>query len=156
FDSSVAQGEELCAVTRLPAGFWLPSSLTVSGMLNGQPHHETLRVENVAGNAGYLPRIWARLEIDRLLAEDAERDKPDIIALSKATYLMSPYPSFLVLENDAMHEEFGVDRGRKDHWAPYACPERVEVSRELFDLPRQAGALAPVTTPGRLPGQEVR
>jgi hypothetical protein len=156
FDSSVAQGEELCAVTRLPAGFWLPSSLTVSGIVNGQPHHETLRVENVAGNAGYLPRTWARLEIDRLLAEDAERYKPDIIGLSKAMYLMSPYTSFLVLENDAMYKEFGVDRGRKDHWAPYACPERVEVSRELFDLPRQAGALAPVAAPGRLPGQEVR
>src|SRR5207247_529700 len=50
--------------------------------------------------------------------------------LSKSMYVMSPYTSLLVLENDAMYERFKVDRGRKDRWALYPCPEKIPVVTE--------------------------
>ena len=40
-------------------------------------------------------------------------------------YVMSPFTSLLVLETEAMYEQFKVDRGRKDHWAMYGAPAQI-------------------------------
>jgi tetratricopeptide (TPR) repeat protein len=85
---------------------------------------------NAAAGAGYLPRTWAKLEIDRLLAANAVKHKDEIIALSKAMYVMSPFTSLLVLETDADYEKYKVDRGRKDHWATYQCPAKIRLVYE--------------------------
>jgi ferric-dicitrate binding protein FerR (iron transport regulator) len=130
FATSVAQGEELCAVARLKPGEPMPHEVIITGTLDGQPFRRLVPVRGVAGGAGYLPRTWARLEIDRLLAEDAVRHKDAIIALSKAMYVMTPFTSLLVLENEAMYQQFKVDRGRKDHWAMYPCPDKIPVVYE--------------------------
>ena len=49
-----------------------------------------------------------------------------------------------VLENDAMYEQFKVDRSRKDHWAEYAAPAKIEVVYEPLPGmpadPRKLGA----------------
>ena len=50
--------------------------------------------------------------------------------MSKAMYVMTPFTSLLVLENDQMYADFHVDRGRKDHWALYPCPARIPVLYE--------------------------
>ncbi len=136
--NAIAQGEELCAVTRLAvrdgSHGWrklaTPDAVTISGSLDGVKFERTVRVENVAAQAAYIPRTWAKLEIDRLLAEDARKNMNTIIELSKAMYVMTPFTSLLVLENEAMYKEFKVDRGRKDHWAMYPCPAKIPVVYE--------------------------
>ena len=45
-------------------------------------------------------------------------------------YVMTPFTSLLVLENEEMYAQYKVDRGRKDHWAMYACPEKIKVVYE--------------------------
>src|SRR5262249_10285907 len=132
FASMVGHGEEVCAVTRLDGGM-LPERITVRGNLDGRPVREDVRVGDVAEGAGYLPRTWAKLEIERLLAEDAVKHKESIVALSKAMYVMTPFTSLLVLENEAMYQQFKVDRGRKDHWAMYPAPDKVPVFYEDED-----------------------
>src|SRR5262249_44021099 len=64
---ALAQGEELCAVTRLPVDE-LPKSLRVRGTLGGRPFEQVIPVPGLTPGANYLPRTWAKLEIDRLLA----------------------------------------------------------------------------------------
>jgi hypothetical protein len=130
YAGALAQGEELCAIARLTAGQPLPESVTVSGSLDGQPFHRRLPVADVAEHADYLPRTWAKLEIDRLLAEDADKNKAEIVALSKAMYVMTPFTSLLVLENEQTYAQYKVDRGRKDHWAMYPCPDKIPVVTE--------------------------
>ncbi len=133
---TISQGEELFAVTRVakadpqPAGGTaLPETVTVTGLLDGKPFRREVPVREVQGGADYLPRTWAKLEIDRLLP-DAAHTKPAIIELSKAMYVMTPFTSLLVLENEQMYKDFNVDRGRKDHWAMYPCPQKIPVVYE--------------------------
>jgi tetratricopeptide (TPR) repeat protein len=127
---SLAQGEELCAIARLGKDDALPGTIVVSGKVDGVPFSKEIAVENVTKDAGYLPRQWAKLEIDRLLAEDGTKNKQAIIDLSKASYVMSPYTSLLVLETEADYVRFKVDRGRKDHWALYVCPDKIPTVHE--------------------------
>jgi predicted Zn-dependent protease len=133
--TSVAQGEEICAVARYE-GQPLPHRVAVRAVLNGRPWVQLLDVQNVVEKADYLPRTWAKLETERLLAEDPVKHKDRIVALSKAMYVMTPFTSLLVLENEDMYQEYKVDRGRKDHWAMYPCPAKIPVVRE--PLPGQA------------------
>src|SRR5262245_21899442 len=132
FASLVGHDEEVCAATRLD-GDKLPERITIRGNLDGRPVREDGRVGDVAEGAGYLPRTWAKLEIERLLAEDAVKHKESIVGLSKAMYVMTPFTSLLVLENEAMYQQFKVDRGRKDHWALYPAPDKVPVFYEDED-----------------------
>ena len=132
YTESIAHGEEICAIARLPKDAKLPTSLVVAGELNGKAWSQTIDVKDVAGKANYLPRSWARLEIDRLIADGAARHKADIVALSKAMYVMSPFTSLLVLENEAMYAKHNIDRGRKDHWALYPAPDTIKVVHEPF------------------------
>ncbi|HEY7308356.1 MAG TPA: VIT domain-containing protein [Gemmataceae bacterium] len=131
FARSLAQGEELAAIARIDKD--VPQSVVIRGRLNGEAFEKELPVRDATGKADYLPRSWARLEIERLLAEDAVKHKKRIIALSKAMYVMTPFTSLLVLENEEMYQQFKVDRGRKDHWAMYPCPEKIEVVYEPED-----------------------
>ena len=126
---SIVHGEEIIAIARYQ-GAPLPGQVTIRAKLNGQEIIQQLAVDGVSEKADYLPRMWAKQEIDRLVAENPEAHKQRIIDLSKQMYVMSPFTSLLVLENDAMYEQFKVDRGRKDHWALYPAPAKIDVVHE--------------------------
>ena len=139
----MAQGEQLCAIARLDAAAEMPKTIEITGQLDGKPQKWTLPVDGVAQQADYLPRTWAKLEIDRIVADGAEKNKARIIELSKAMYVMSPFTSLLVLENEEMYAQYHVDRGRKDHWAMYDCPQQIPVVFEpLAGPPSPSGKTA--------------
>jgi Tfp pilus assembly protein PilF len=147
--NSIAQGEEACAIARLGQGEKvLPQSIAVTGTLDGRPFRRVIPVKDVAEHADYLPRTWAQLEIDRLLAEDAVKHKDKIITLSKAMYVMTPFTSLLVLENEDMYVQYKVDRGRQDQWAMYACPAKIPIVYEpLPGMPADVRSAAKDTQP---------
>jgi ferric-dicitrate binding protein FerR (iron transport regulator) len=128
--TALAQGEEVCAVTRLEAKEEMPKSLVVRGSVAGTPYERVLAARDATPQADYLPRTWAKLEIERLLAENAVKHRPKIIELSKAMYVMTPFTSLLVLENDDLYTQYKADRGRKDHWAMYSAPAKIAVVYE--------------------------
>jgi autotransporter-associated beta strand protein len=127
FNNSVAAGEEITAVARLDEKAGLPAFVTITGTLDGKEYSRRVSVANVAQDADYLPRFWAKLEIDRLVNADGAANHDKIVELSKSMYVMSPFTSLLVLENDDMYKQYKVDRGRKDHWAMYAAPATIPV-----------------------------
>ena len=131
FARLISQGEELAAVARFTGD--LPDKVRISGKLEGKEFVRDLAVKDVREKAAYLPRSWAKLEIERLLAEDARKHKKEIIGLSKSMYVMSPFTSLLVLENEDMYTQFKVDRGRKDHWANYPAPQKIKVVFEPIE-----------------------
>lgn len=144
-DSAIAAGEELCAVARQKLDEPIPQSVTVRGTLDGRAFEQKIAVEALDSGAGYLPRTWAKLEIDRLLAEDSTKNKPTIVELSKSMYVMSPFTSLLVLETEQMYKDFKVDRGRKDHWAMYPCEQKIPV---VFEPVTGGARVGPPARPG--------
>lgn len=140
FADTIVHGEEICAVMRLKASDSLPESVVISGVLNNQRWRRVVRLRRVHGAADYLPRTWAKLQIDRLVANGATEHREEIIQLSKAMYVMSPFTSLLVLENEAMYTQYNVDRGRKDHWALYPCPDEIKVVHEPLQQNRSVNS----------------
>ena len=165
--TSLADGEEMIVIARGVPGAPLPAALDLEGVVAGRPWHQRIDLSSAsrpsAGrsdrNARYLPRLWAQQRIDQLLTrsggERDDRDRQEIAGLGKKHFLMTPYTSLLVLENDAMYTQHRVKRDRTPAWAPYRLPDRIEVVRE----PRgQAGSrvhtghrLAPGTVLVRTP-----
>ncbi len=109
---------------RFTAPVTLPSASAGEGTLGG-PQGKTdcqsvLRTEGTllpsasgrgAGGEGssFIPRLWARMHLDALLAQgDSPAVREEIIALSEAYHIITPYTSFLVLESDADRERFKV------------------------------------------------
>ena len=97
----------------LPEGKDQTGEVVVTGKLNGQEVRYAAAVTLADAEQGnsFLPRLWARMRLDQLLAQpqtDAVRD--EVIALSEEFHIMTPYTSFLVLESDADRERFKVTR----------------------------------------------
>ena len=132
--SSVIAAGETLTVTAL-CDKALPAKIRFRGSLNKRPFEKTADVSKAKQNADYLPRLWAKRHIDELLKSDMS-SKEEIVALSKDFYVVTPYTSLIVLEDDAMYEEYGVERGRKDHWASYDAPKKIEVVKEPVDWNR--------------------
>ncbi len=149
--AQVAAGEDIEVVVRAPARADL-EALVLRGMVAGRPW--TQRIDLAAaprapGDAGYLPRLWAERRVDHLMtmgdralapctttpcATDEERAiaayharKNEIVELGKAHFLLSPHTSLIVLENDAMYAQYGVEKGSGATWAPYAAPSTIPV-----------------------------
>ncbi len=62
-------------------------------------------------DVSFIPRLWARMHLDALLAQGTSQAVQDeIINLSEQYHIITPYTSLLVLESDADRERFGVKR----------------------------------------------
>ena len=133
---TVLRGEELVAITRVgpaagskhrPGAFALPTQIRISRANGTSRTHDVVAIKGARPDAAYLPRMWAKLEIDRLVAADPAKNRDKVVELSKEMFVMSPFTSLLVLENDDMQTQYKVAGGRKDHWAMYSAPEWIEV-----------------------------
>ena len=155
FAETISHGQEIATIARFDSDAKLPEEITLSGTVDGEPWQQTVSLPDVpepknlddaSKPSHYLPRIWAKLEIDRLVADGAEQHRTAITELSKSMYVMSPFTSLLVLEDEAMYQQFNVDRGRKDHWALYPAPEKIEVVYEPgYSGPQPVDSLEKIT-----------
>ncbi|MEJ7601232.1 MAG: VIT domain-containing protein [Kofleriaceae bacterium] len=156
----LADGEELELVARL-AGTGTPAFAELTGTVNGAPWRQRVAIAPTASEAGYLPRLWAQRHIAaRLLAKHdavvvppcvapvvpaaaicqteqelrAARDeeiRKDVVALGKKYFVLSRHTSLLVLENDAMYKQYGVEKGSGDTWARYEVPVKIPVQQPV-------------------------
>lgn len=153
----LAEGEEVELLAKLPAGTEL-AAVELTGQLDGAPWRQRLELGAATwarGDTGYVPRLWAQREIDRLLMAKHEpviappcntascpeardlreaRDeglRKQIVALGTRFFLLSRHTSLLVLENDAMYAQYGVAKGRGQTWAPYELPARLPAAPKV-------------------------
>ncbi len=151
--AQVAAGEDIEVVVRAPARVDL-EAVRLSGFVGSQPWSQRIDLAaapRAPGDAGYLPRLWAERRVDHLQTlgdralapcppapaacpSDQQRAvaayharKREIVELGKAHFLLSPHTSLIVLENDAMYAQYGVEKGDGKTWAPYEAPATIPV-----------------------------
>jgi hypothetical protein len=136
---ALSAGETLFVVGRtakeLPATVVLRGTVASGKTGGGKKFEQSYSLAGAKSGAAYIPRFWAKQHIDELL-KAGEAHKAEIERLSMQYYVVTPYTSLIVLENDKMYEEFKVERGRKDHWALYPAPPEIPVVREEIDWGR--------------------
>ena len=97
----------------LPEGVDQTGEVVVTGTRDGREVRFAAPVtlkDAEAGNS-FLPRLWARLHLDKLLeGPQTSATKDDVVGLSEEFHIMTPYTSFLVLESDADRARFAVKR----------------------------------------------
>ncbi|MFV8749266.1 VIT domain-containing protein [Nannocystaceae bacterium ST9] len=98
------------------------------------------------GVHAHLPRTWAQQEIAHLTQTEGAAAEDRIVQLSRDYNVLSRFTALLVLENDRMFKEFGVDRkaGNKDGWTSPVVPGQVP-------SPDPASAADTTTTPTETP-----
>ncbi len=125
----LADGEELSVVAKL--GGAVPATLQLRALRNGKPWSTKIALANsVDPAAGYLPRLWAQRRITALIGDGAANHKAELVKLGMSQFLMTPFTSLLVLENDKMYKQYKVKRDRKQGWAAYDVPDTIKVVRE--------------------------
>jgi ferric-dicitrate binding protein FerR (iron transport regulator) len=146
--ASLVDGEALTILSRgTGASGHAPRAILIEGTLAGAPWSQRLELPAPRPNAGYLPRLWARAQIDADIRAGAEANRKQITALGLEHFLVTPFTSLLVLENEAMYRQYKVRRPDAAGWAHYAAPAEIKVVRE----PRGAIAAAPGQIVQRLP-----
>jgi Ca-activated chloride channel family protein len=93
-----------------------PVGVTLAAEVQGAPINQTveLKLPDNDANNPEIERMWASRRVDRLLSEEraagAEKHKREIVQLCEGYSIVSPYASFLVLENDAEYQRWKIDR----------------------------------------------
>ncbi|MBC7854618.1 MAG: hypothetical protein IAF94_14395, partial [Pirellulaceae bacterium] len=97
----------------LPEGKDQTGEVVVTGTLAGKEvsYRAAVALKDAEQGNSFIPRLWARMHLDELLAQGTSQAVQDeIINLSEEYHLMTPYTSLLVLESDADRERFKVKR----------------------------------------------
>ena len=111
---NIAAGSQQILLGRyLPEGKDQQGEIVVTGTLAGKPvrYVSQFPLKDAEQGNSFLPRLWARMHLDKLLEQGTSpviRD--EIIALSEEFNIITPYTSLLVLETDADRERFAVKR----------------------------------------------
>ncbi len=79
----------------------------------------------VRGVRGVAPPP-CRTEAETREARD-EAIRKEVVELGKKYFLLSRHTSLIVLENDAMYTQYGVEKGSGRTWAPYKTPATIPV-----------------------------
>lgn len=137
---SAADGESVVVLSRgTGASGQVPKTMLIEGSLAGAAWSQRVALPLAKTDAAYLPRLWARARVAADVAAGAEAHKDEITALGLEHFLVTPFTSLLVLENEAMYQQFKVRRPDAAGWAHYAAPAEIKVVYE----PRGAVTASP-------------
>ncbi len=105
----LSEGDEVILLAR--THHELPGEIRIDGRLGGKPFVETYKTDVEAGNDfGHIPVLWARQYLTRLMGDGIEENRGRIISLGLTYSIMTPFTSFLVLENEAAYRQQGIQR----------------------------------------------
>jgi Flp pilus assembly protein TadD len=120
----VSEGQEVVILAR--THHQLPKKVDVKGRLGGKPFERTYETKVEKGDEfGYVPFLWARMYLERLMGEGREENRGAIISLGLTYALMTPFSSFLVLDSDEAYAMQGIVRRQRHHlWAGFDVDAR--------------------------------
>lgn len=106
-------GQPLLVTGKLARG--ASGAITLRGTLAGRPFRLARDVDarGRASRSPVVPRLWAERRIAELEAQGTDGASAEAIALSRQHHVLSRHTSLLVLENDRMFAEFGIQRTQR-------------------------------------------
>jgi hypothetical protein len=111
-EGKLARGEELRLLAR--THYELPKTVKINFRFAGEAYTREYEVERSDGVllSRVVPRLWARAYIDDLLMDTRgpEVVRGKVLTLGIEYGLMTPFSSFLALEDDAAYRRAGIDR----------------------------------------------
>ena len=133
--ASLSDGEALVVLSRRtgkdgPA----PATLLLEGTLAGAPWSQRYALPASDAGGGYIPKLWARAQVEADVRAGADAHRDEITALGLEHFLVTPFTSLLVLENEAMYRQYKVTRPSSRDWAHYEVPAEIPVVREKLGL----------------------
>ena len=109
----VSRGQEVTVLARTHHP--LPDKVKVTGKLGGKPFSRQYPLTTRKGKEyAYVPGLWARRYLDRLMGADLDKNRGTIIRLGLDYALMTPFSSFLVLDSVAAYRAYGITPRRRD------------------------------------------
>ncbi len=112
---TLTPGEELILLARYKEA----DAFTVSiSSPKGKTLSQTFQLPEARSRHLFVPRMWARMRLSQLLQQEQDAQTvAEIGNLSQEFTLMTPYTSFLVLENEAAYRQYGIERmKRRRYW----------------------------------------
>lgn len=134
---SLAAGQEVAVVARL-AGDAISGELVLRGTDRGGRIVEKRYPVNVGAGSprpSAVAKLWAKRHFDALTVEPDR--ETEIVALSRQMKIASRYTSWIVLENDRMYRQFGIERLEARRWDGQA-----PTFEEIEDLDDEAEEMA--------------
>lgn len=143
---SLPVGKELVVVGRYQSPG--EASITLKGRLGASPFEQkyTARFGEGAQGNSFIAPLWAKEKINFLTQLGDEASRKEVVTLSKAMGVMSRYTSFIVLENDAMYKEFGVEqqaKARQKEAAATPAPADATITYDTIEPEPTEGEEAP-------------
>ncbi|MFH1438296.1 MAG: VIT domain-containing protein [Pseudomonadota bacterium] len=108
--ANIASGEEVVITGRYRGTGKLEAVLTGTVAEQKFARTHSFNVGESKQSNTFVPVMWASRKIDSLTLEGGGEAEKQIVKLSRAYSLPSRFTSFIVLENAAMYDEFGVKR----------------------------------------------
>ncbi|MBU1486755.1 VWA domain-containing protein [bacterium] len=138
----IFSGEQLLLLGRYEGSG--ATAITLKGYADGKEKRFVYedRFPKESKENDFIPRIWAMRKIGYLMSEIRLKGEnkelvDEIVALSKEHGIMTPYTSFLVLEEEADHERWGItaqaapemkEKGRRFNMAMESAVGRAAIS----------------------------
>lgn len=108
----VSEGDEVILMARTHHD--LPEKIKITGQLGQTAINESYDVNVSEGpRYGYIPILWAREYLNRLMGEGTDQMRGRIISLGLTYSLMTPFSSFLVLESEDAYLRQGIIRRQR-------------------------------------------
>ena len=107
--STVAEGDAVVALLRVPVGERLPEAVHLKGFVGGTPVEQTIAVGPLE-TTPHVAHRWAGRHIARMQRDGAERSA--VVAASLDYGVMSRHTAFLVLESEEAYRRHGIERRR--------------------------------------------
>ena len=158
--SSVTAGSEVVVVGRYDRVG--QGAIVLKGRVGGRTFSRRYPVKLSAAAAdrqanAFIPRFWARQHLDALTMDGYDRNRPEIVRVSKAYTIMSRATAFLVLENERMYREFGVKRRRVRHrgyWKGKGVSTRTTKNKDVSAADGATATAASEKAPAAEPNQK--
>lgn len=138
-----------------------PWTVTLDAEIGGRPYTHVARLDAGDGQNPEIERMWAQHQVESLL-RDADRQGARsqvvdrVVDLAEAYSIVTPYTSFLVLENDAEYRRWKIERRNarrlgRDRQHRKALEERLTTIRDdsLARLGPQPPPRAPDAASGK-------